>query len=82
MKTKLDAFAKALQKRNPDDSLVDFFNEMYAEQTQNENYIAELELTQLGHEIKQRNTLELLASAKRLRVNAEKSLVLLQSLRK
>ena len=29
MLEKLDRFSEALQKRNPDDNLVDFFNDMY-----------------------------------------------------
>ncbi len=74
MKTKLDRFADALQKRNPDDALVDFFNDTYDEAEANERYIAELEWVQLGHDVRTVTTIQLLADCKRVRLGAERTL--------
>jgi len=63
----IDKFSEALQKRNPDNYLIGFFNDMYEEHQQRESYISELEYNQLGHETRQRKVLETLADCKRLR---------------
>ena len=74
MVTKLDRFAEALQSRSPDNALIDFFNDVYDESENNERYIAELELVQLGHEILSVTTIEILAQSARIRKGAANNL--------
>ena len=81
MVTKLDRFAEALQSRSPDNALIDFFNDVYDESENNERYIAELELVQLGHEIRAVTTIEILAQSHRVRKGAANNLRELQRIR-
>jgi len=67
MLTKLDRFSEALQKRNPDDALVRFFNDMYDEAESNARYIAEIEYTNLQLHLDRTSAFKHLAESQRLR---------------
>ncbi len=64
---KIDKFSEALQSRNPDNHLVKFFNDMYDEHEQREQYISDLEYTDMSKGLKHTSLIQLLAECKRLR---------------
>lgn len=80
MLQKLNRFSEALQKRNPDDNLVDFFNDMYEEAQSNERYVQDLEYTNLSMQLNP--TVRLLADCHRLRKSAERTIKVLISIRR
>lgn len=80
MLQKLNRFSTALQNRNPDNNLVDFFNDMYEEAQSNERYMQELEYTNLAMQLNP--TMKLLVDCHRLRVGAGRTLNVFKSIRR
>ena len=78
---KIERFSKELQKRNPDITLMHLFNDVYDESQANERYIAELELTSLGHEVRAVKTINILAKTRQLRAGAKRTLKQLKGVR-
>jgi len=79
---KIERFSKELQKRSPDITLMHLFNDVYDESQANERYIAELELTSLGYEVRAVKTINILAESQRLRTGAKRTLNQLKGVRR